>query len=117
MQFVRHTMYGQNHAAHGLDKTLHATAHNADFIIALPVVADTRDDGKQVDLKMKATVEVSRQGKTGIQNVGVAMQTNWSAPAFRSVLQLPQNPFLQLLPGPPQSKHLTTAGLSHPQYR
>lgn len=37
------------------------------------VVAETREDGNQVDLKMKETVEVSRQGKADMQNVGTAM--------------------------------------------
>ena len=39
------------------------------------VVADTKEDGGQVDLKVKATVEVSRQGKADMQNVGAAMQS------------------------------------------
>ncbi|MDE7334140.1 MAG: HAMP domain-containing protein [Lachnospiraceae bacterium] len=39
------------------------------------VVANTKDDGGQVDLKMKETVEVSRQGKADMQNVGDAMQS------------------------------------------
>lgn len=39
------------------------------------VVANTREDGEQVDLKVKETVEVSHQGKADMQNVGVAMES------------------------------------------
>lgn len=49
------------------------------------VVADTREEGEQVDGKMKDTVEVSRQGKTDMQNVGIAMQN-----INQSVLKLQQ---------------------------
>ena len=38
------------------------------------VVADTRDDGEQVDIKMRETVDVSQKGKTDIQHISEAMK-------------------------------------------
>lgn len=37
------------------------------------VVADTRDDGEQVNKKMRKTVDVSQKGKTDIQHISEAM--------------------------------------------
>ena len=38
------------------------------------VVADTRDDGEQVNIKMNKTVDVSQKGKTDIQHISKAME-------------------------------------------
>lgn len=38
------------------------------------VVADTRDDGEQVNIKMNKTVDVSQKGKTDIQHISEAME-------------------------------------------
>lgn len=38
------------------------------------VVADTREDGEQVDTKMRETVDVSQKGKTDIQHISEAMK-------------------------------------------
>lgn len=38
------------------------------------VVADTREDGENVDIKMRETVEVSQKGKTDIQYISDAMK-------------------------------------------
>uniref|UniRef100_UPI004057B564 methyl-accepting chemotaxis protein n=1 Tax=Acetatifactor sp. TaxID=1872090 RepID=UPI004057B564 len=38
------------------------------------VVADTREDSNKVEVKMNETVDVSKQGKADMQNVGTAMQ-------------------------------------------
>ena len=39
------------------------------------VVADTREDGSQVENKMKETVEISEKGRTDMNQVNTAMQT------------------------------------------
>lgn len=38
------------------------------------VVADTREDGEQVNIKMRRTVDVSQKGKTDIQHISEAMK-------------------------------------------
>lgn len=62
-----------NNTVEQLSVSVNEIAENATTLAM--VVADTREDGEQVDCKMKETVEVSRQGKTDMQNVGVAMQS------------------------------------------
>lgn len=67
------SMQELNNTVEQLSVSVNEIAENATRLAS--VVANTRDDGEQVDLKMKATVEVSRQGKADMQNVGVAMQS------------------------------------------
>ena len=72
-----------NNTVEQLSLSVNEIAENATTLAM--VVADTREEGEQVDLKMKDTVEVSRQGKTDMQNVGDAMQS-----INQSVLKLQQ---------------------------
>ncbi len=67
------SMQELNNTVEQLSMSVNEIAENATTLAA--VVANTREDGEQVDLKVKATVEVSRQGKEDMQNVGVAMQS------------------------------------------
>ncbi len=67
------SMQELNNTVEQLSLSVNEIAENATTLAA--VVANTRSDAGQVDLKMKATVEVSRQGKADMQNVGVAMQS------------------------------------------
>lgn len=67
------SMQELNNTVEQLSLSVNEIAENATTLAM--VVADTREDGEQVDGKMKETVEVSRQGKTDMQNVGVAMQS------------------------------------------
>lgn len=66
------SMQELNNTVEQLSLSVNEIAENATTLAA--VVANTREDGEQVDLKVKATVEVSRQGKADMQNVGAAMQ-------------------------------------------
>lgn len=67
------SMQELNNTVEQLSFSVNEIAENATTLAA--VVANTREDGEQVDLKVKTTVEVSRQGKSDMQNVGVAMQS------------------------------------------
>lgn len=67
------SMQELNNTVEQLSLSVNEIADNATTLAA--VAANTRDEGKQVDLKVKATVAVSRQGKADMQNVGVAMQS------------------------------------------
>ena len=67
------SMQELNKTVEQLSVSVNEIAENATTLAS--VVTDTKEDGGQVDLKMKATVEVSRQGKADMQNVGVAMQS------------------------------------------
>lgn len=67
------SMQELNNTVEQLSLSVNEIAENATTLAA--VVANTREDGEQVDLKVKATVEVSRQGKADMQNVGVAMRS------------------------------------------
>ncbi len=67
------SMQELNNTVEQLSLSVNEIAENATTLAA--VVANTREDGEQVDLKVKTTVEVSRQGKSDMQNVGVAMQS------------------------------------------
>lgn len=67
------SMQELNNTVEQLSLSVNEIAENATTLAS--VVANTKDDGGQVDLKMKATVEVSRQGKADMQNVGAAMQS------------------------------------------
>ena len=67
------SMQELNNTVEQLSVSVNEIAENATTLAS--VVANTRDDGEQVDLKMQATVEVSRQGKADMQNVGVAMRS------------------------------------------
>lgn len=67
------SMQELNNTVEQLSVSVNEIADNATTLAA--VAANTRDDGKQVDLKVKETVEVSRQGKADMQNVGAAMQS------------------------------------------
>lgn len=67
------SMQELNNTVEQLSISVNEIAGNATTLAS--VVANTREDGEQVDLKVKTTVEVSRQGKSDMQNVGVAMQS------------------------------------------
>ena len=67
------SMQELNNTVEQLSVSVNEIADNATTLAA--VAANTRDDGKQVDLKVRETVEVSRQGKADMQNVGIAMQS------------------------------------------
>lgn len=67
------SMQELNNTVEQLSVSVNEIADNATTLAS--VVANTRDDGKQVDLKVKETVEVSRRGKADMQNVGDAMQS------------------------------------------
>lgn len=67
------SMQELNNTVEQLSVSVNEIAGNATTLAS--VVANTREDGEQVDLKVKATVEVSRQGKADMQNVDVAMQS------------------------------------------
>lgn len=67
------SMQELNNTVEQLSVSVNEIADNATTLAA--VAANTRDDGKQVDLKVKETVEVSRQGKADMQNVSAAMQS------------------------------------------
>lgn len=67
------SMQELNNTVEQLSVSVNEIAENATTLAA--VVANTREDGEQVDLKVKTTVEVSRQGKADMQNVGAAMQS------------------------------------------
>lgn len=67
------SMQELNNTVEQLSVSVNEIAENATTLAS--VVANTRDDGEQVDLKMQATVEVSLQGKADMQNVGVAMRS------------------------------------------
>ncbi|MBU5474393.1 methyl-accepting chemotaxis protein [Roseburia sp. MSJ-14] len=77
------SMQELNNTVEQLSLSVNEIAENATTLAM--VVADTREEGEQVDGKMKDTVEVSHQGKTDMQNVGVAMQS-----INQSVLKLQQ---------------------------
>ncbi|MGN0352804.1 MAG: methyl-accepting chemotaxis protein [Roseburia sp.] len=77
------SMQELNNTVEQLSLSVNEIAENATTLAM--VVADTREDGEQVDNKMKETVEVSRKGKTDMQNVGVAMKS-----INESVLKLQQ---------------------------
>ncbi len=66
------SMQELNNTVEQLSVSVNEIAENATTLAA--VVANTREDGEQVDLKVKTTVKVSRQGKADMQNVGVAMR-------------------------------------------
>ena len=66
------SMQELNNTVEQLSVSVNEIAENATTLAA--VVANTREDGEQVNLKVKTTVEVSRQGKADMQNVGVAMR-------------------------------------------
>lgn len=72
-RFQSESMQELNKTVEQLSVSVNEIAENATTLAS--VVADTKDDGVQVDLKVKATVEVSRQGKADMQNVGAAMQS------------------------------------------
>lgn len=72
-----------NNTVEQLSNSVNEIAENATTLAT--VVADTREEGEQVDLKMQDTVKVSRQGKSDMQNVGDAMQN-----INQSVLKLQQ---------------------------
>lgn len=65
------SMQELNNTVEQLSLSVNEIAENATTLAA--VVANTREDGEQVELKMKATVDVSRKGKADMQDVGVAM--------------------------------------------
>ena len=67
------SMQELNKTVEQLSISVNEIAENATTLAS--VVADTKEDGGQVDLQVKATVEVSRQGKADMQNVGAAMQS------------------------------------------
>ena len=67
------SMQELNNTVEQLSLSVNEIAENATTLAS--VVASTRDDGEQVDGKMKATVEVSRHGKADMQNVDAAMQS------------------------------------------
>lgn len=67
------SMQELNNTVEQLSVSVNEIADNATTLAA--VAANTRDDGKQVDLKVRETVEVSRHGKADMQNVGIAMQS------------------------------------------
>lgn len=67
------SMQELNNTVEQLSISVNEIAGNATTLAS--VAANTREDGEQVDLKVKTTVEVSRQGKADMQNVGVAMQS------------------------------------------
>ena len=67
------SMQELNKTVEQLSISVNEIAENATTLAS--VVADTKEVGGQVDLKVKATVEVSRQGKADMQNVGAAMQS------------------------------------------
>ncbi len=67
------SMQELNNTVEQLSLSVNEIADNATTLAS--VVANTKGDGEQVDLKMKATVEVSRQGKADMQNVDAAMQS------------------------------------------
>lgn len=60
-----------NNTVEQLSLSVNEIANNATTLAM--VVAETREDGDQVDEKMRATVEVSRQGKADMQRVSEAM--------------------------------------------
>ncbi|MBO5291860.1 MAG: HAMP domain-containing protein [Lachnospiraceae bacterium] len=60
-----------NNTVEQLSLSVNEIANNATTLAM--VVADTREDGEQVDEKMRATVEISRQGKADMQHVSDAM--------------------------------------------
>lgn len=61
-----------NNTVEQLSLSVNEIAENATTLAM--VVADTRDDGMQVDEKMSETVEISKQGKADMQHVNEAMQ-------------------------------------------
>lgn len=65
------SMQELNNTVEQLSLSVNEIAENATTLAA--VVANTREDGEQVELKMKATVDVSRRGKADMQDVGTAM--------------------------------------------
>jgi methyl-accepting chemotaxis protein len=65
------SMQELNNTVEQLSLSVNEIAENATTLAA--VVANTREDGEQVELKMKETVDVSRKGKADMQDVGVAM--------------------------------------------
>ncbi len=67
------SMQELNNTVEQLSYSVNEIADNATTLAS--VVANTREDGEQVDLKVKETVEVSHQGKADMQNVGVAMES------------------------------------------
>ena len=66
------SMQELNNTVEQLSVSVNEIADNATTLAA--VVANTREDGGQVDLKVKATVEVSQKGKADMQNVEAAMR-------------------------------------------
>lgn len=60
-----------NNTVEQLSFSVNEIAENATKLAM--VVADTRDDGMQVDEKMNETVEISKKGKTDMQHVKEAM--------------------------------------------
>ena len=67
------SMQELNNTVEQLSVSVNEIAENATTLAS--VVANTRSDGQQVDLKMQETVEVSLQGKADMQNVGAAMKS------------------------------------------
>lgn len=67
------SMQELNNTVEQLSLSVNEIAENATTLAM--VVADTREDGGKVDIRMKETVEVSHQGKADMQNVGAAMQS------------------------------------------
>lgn len=65
------SMQELNNTVEQLSLSVNEIAENATTLAA--VVANTRENGEQVELKMKATVDVSRRGKADMQDVGTAM--------------------------------------------
>ncbi|NLL78859.1 MAG: methyl-accepting chemotaxis protein [Clostridiales bacterium] len=61
-----------NNTVEQLSLSVNEIAENATTLAM--VVADTREDGEQVDVRMRETVEISRKGKADMQRVSHAMQ-------------------------------------------
>ena len=66
-----HSMEELNSTVEQLSLSVNDIAQNATTLAM--VVADTRKNSEEVDDKMKETVTISRQGKSDMQRVGVAM--------------------------------------------
>ncbi len=67
------SMQQLNSTVEQLSQSVNEIAENATTLAM--VVADTREDGRQVESKMKETVEVSKEGKADMQNVDSAMRS------------------------------------------
>lgn len=66
-----HSMKELNKTVEQLSLSVTEIAENATTLAM--VVADTRDDGEKVDVKMRETVDASQKGKTDIQHISGAM--------------------------------------------